>query len=111
MSRPKLFWFFAIFGIILLECFIPVFLLISHYGGLPRPFQSFDLKIHSLMPILYSFMLFSFIGGTLFLTGGLLGIARQYRKIDYETIVMVFLAVIGLILFLLFIIFGYTTGY
>lgn len=111
MKHIKLFWFLAILGIILLECFCPVFLLISHYGGLPRPFQSsFDRSVLSLMPTLYSFMLFSFIGGTLFVTGGLLGVARQYRKIENEIVTGVFLTVILIMLFLLYIIFMYTFG-
>ena len=93
--------------------FFPVFLLVGKYGnflGGPN-ISSFDLKVLSLMPTLSFFMLFSFICDTLFLTGGILGIASQYHKIERKTVVNVFLAVIAIILILLPIISMFTSGY
>ena len=112
LRHSRLFWLAAISGIILLECFFPVVRLIGAYSGMPRPYyDNLGLKVRSLMPTLVFFMLISFIGGTLLLTCGLLGVARQYRKIENRTILMVFLVVILIILFLLNIIYMYTVGF
>ncbi len=113
VKNLRLFWFLAILGIILIEIFVPAFILVSRVGGgMAHPFyNNFERQVLAVMPYLLFLMYSSFIVGTLFLTSGLLGVAKQYRKIENGTVYLIFFLVVGFIFISLMGIFNSTMGY